>query len=154
MTPYFAYGSNMDPKQMDRRCPGAVPLGPARLDGHRLVFVWDSPGWGGGVAHVERAQGSHAWGVLWDLTQDHLATLDEYEGVASGVYERATGVVLYQGEPVNAVLYRALRLRPKAPSARYVNALVRGAKAYGVPDDYIAFLRSFLPSRSTDPTRR
>ena len=47
MTLYFAYGFNMDTKQMAVRCPGSVALGRARLDGYELTFVWDSPGWGG-----------------------------------------------------------------------------------------------------------
>ena len=36
---YFAYGSNMDPVQMEERCPGAVALGAAHLPGWRLTFT-------------------------------------------------------------------------------------------------------------------
>jgi hypothetical protein len=32
---YFAYGSNLDPAQMARRCPGATLVGPAQLANHR-----------------------------------------------------------------------------------------------------------------------
>jgi hypothetical protein len=145
VTLYFAYGSNMDPIQMEERCPGAVTIGPARLDDHRLVFVWDSPGWGGGVGHVERAPGEHVWGVLWDLTDDHIATLDRYEGVDHGVYERDTTVVMQNGVPVEATIYRALDPRPKDPSARYLNALIRGARAFAVPEEYVVGLRARLP---------
>ena len=28
---YFAYGSNMDPRQMEQRCPGAIPVGIGNL---------------------------------------------------------------------------------------------------------------------------
>ena len=37
-TLYFAYGSNLDPTQMRRRCPTSAPAGPATLDGWRLAF--------------------------------------------------------------------------------------------------------------------
>jgi gamma-glutamylcyclotransferase (GGCT)/AIG2-like uncharacterized protein YtfP len=148
LTLYFAYGSNMDPFQMEKRCPGAIVIGPARLDDYRLTFVWDSPGWGGGVGHVEEASGDHAWGVLWELTDDHLRALDEYEGIARGVYVRETATVTHDGAPVGAVIYYATDDRYKPPSARYINALIRGAKAFGIPDAYIDRLRSLLPRSS------
>ena len=139
---YFAYGSNMDPLQMEQRCPGAVVVGPARLDDHRLTFVWDSPGWGGGVATVEPVTGDHVWGVLWELTDDHVRTLDEYEGIAKGVYTRESADVESTGEMVNALIYIATDTRYKKPSARYVGALIRGAKAFAVPDPYVEQLRA------------
>jgi hypothetical protein len=126
---------------MEQRCPGAAVVGPARLDDHRLTFVWDSPGWGGGVATVEPAKDDHIWGVLWDLTDEHVQSLDRYEGIAAGVYEREHAYVLCLESRVNAMIYVATDSRYKAPSARYVSALIRGAKAFAVPDDYIERLR-------------
>ena len=141
MTLYFAYGSNMDPLQMEQRCPGAVVIGPARLDGYRLAFVWDSPGWGGGVGTVFPARGGMVWGVLWELTDDDEKALDRYEGVAVGAYTKERVVPDADGKPVNAFVYVATDTRPKQPSARYVDALVRGAKAFSLPDDYVERLR-------------
>jgi hypothetical protein len=132
----------MDRFQMEKRCPGAAVVGPARLDDHRLTFVWDSPGWGGGVGHIEAAPGDHVWGVLWELSDEHLRALDEYEGISRNVYVRETASVLHEGEPVDAVIYLATDDRYKAPSGRYISALIRGAKAFGIPDDYIDRLRS------------
>jgi gamma-glutamylcyclotransferase (GGCT)/AIG2-like uncharacterized protein YtfP len=142
VTHYFAYGSNMDPLQMERRCPGAVVVGPARLDDYRLTFVWDSPGWGGGVATVEAAPDDHVWGVLWDLTDEHVRSLDEYEGIATGVYKRDDAEVECSGNRMMAMIYVATDTRHKAPSARYVSALIRGAKAFAVPNEYIERLRA------------
>ena len=34
---YFAYGSNMNPSRMAKRCPGAIALGGAVLLNHRLA---------------------------------------------------------------------------------------------------------------------
>jgi cation transport regulator ChaC len=135
----------MDPLQMERRCPGAVVVGPARLADHRLTFVWDSPGWGGGVGHIEAAAGDHVWGVLWDLTDEHLLVLDEYEGIDRGVYVRDVVTVDQEGRAIDAVVYLATDDRYKAPSARYISALIRGAKAFAIPDAYIERLRSLVP---------
>ena len=150
MTLYFAYGSNMDPKQMAERCPGSHAVGRARLAGHRLAYVWDSPGWGGGVATVVPSSGNEVWGVLWELTDEDEKTLDRYEGVANGVYTKERVDLDATGEKVNALVYIATDAREKRPSARYVDALVRGARAHHLPLGYIEDLRTLRP----DPRAR
>ena len=142
MTLYFAYGSNMDPKQVASRCPGAEAIGRARLADHRLEFVWDSPGWGGGVGTVLAAPGDEVWGVLWELTQDDETSLDSYEGVSVGAYTKERVDLDADGESANALVYIATDDRPKQPSARYMDALIRGARAFSLPPDYIERLRS------------
>lgn len=139
---YFAYGSNMDPVQMARRCPGSVSLGRARLLDHRLVFTWDSSMWGGGVGHVTAAPGEHVWGVLWDLDQRHLDALDAYEQVAHGIYRRTILTVEHHGELREAQIYLSNDDRVRRPSRRYVRALVRGARAHDFPVDYVKLLRT------------
>ena len=143
---YFAYGSNMDPVQMASRCPHATPLGPARLGGWRLTFTRDSPGWGGGVGHIELAPGDEVWGVLWDATETDIASLDEYEGVAAGGYVRdRVSVARVDGPMVEALVYIAVPRGYKAPSRRYVDGLVRGAEAHGLPASYVDRLRALAP---------
>jgi len=145
VTLYFAYGSNMDPKQMAERCPGSKAIGSARLADHRLAFVWDSPGWGGGVGTVVPAPGDEVWGVLWELTGENEKTLDGYEGVENDVYTKERVALDASGERVNALIYIATDTRAKEPSARYVDALVRGARAFSLPTGYIEHLRGLRP---------
>ncbi len=145
MTHYFAYGSNMDPKQMASRCPGAVAFGSARLPDYELAFVWDSPGWGGGVATVIPSSGREVWGVLWDLTDKHVEALDRYEGVAAGAYVRDHVDVEAERGRMNALIYLATDTRVKPPSARYLDALIRGATSFALPPDHIQKLRDLLP---------
>jgi gamma-glutamylcyclotransferase (GGCT)/AIG2-like uncharacterized protein YtfP len=142
VTHYFAYGSNMDPKQMAVRCPGSVAIGSARLAGYELTFVWDSPGWGGGVGTVIPSSGHEVWGVLWDLTEWHVKALDRYEGVGIGAYTREHLDVEAENGPVNALIYIATDTRYKEPSARYVDTLVRGAREFSLPKKYIEQLRA------------
>ena len=61
---YFAYASNMDPQTFRRRCPGARPLGRARLPGYRLAFSRYSRQRRGGSADVVEDAPSAVWGVL------------------------------------------------------------------------------------------
>ncbi len=72
---YFAYGSNLCVRQMARRCPGAVDPRPATLADHDWLINER------GVATVEPFDGSQVHGVVWQLTDHDLATLDSAEGV-------------------------------------------------------------------------
>lgn len=151
---YFAYGSNMDPSQMQGRCPGARALGAARLPGYRLLFRWDSPGWGGGVADVQEDGETEVWGVLWEISDEHEAGLDEYEAVADGVYGKRTVTVEAADGLRDAYLYiMAPDRAAKAPSGRYLKALIRGARAHALPEGYVEQLRSLLPEGTGSPTR-
>jgi hypothetical protein len=78
-TLYF-YGSNLDAAHMRRRCPTVAPIGPATLDGWRLVLDGHSRAWGGPMATFVRAKQDRVAGVLCELTPDDLAILDRIEG--------------------------------------------------------------------------
>lgn len=144
----------MDPVQMRDRAPGARALGAARLKGWRLTFTRDSPGWGGGVGHIEPAPEDAVWGVLWEVTQADVDALDEYEGVAGGAYVRENTMVHHEGRDVEALVYLAVPRGDKKPSNRYIAALVRGAEAHGLPAEYVERLRDLLsPTPASRPHR-
>ena len=149
---YFAYGSNLDPEQMQFRCPGAKAVGLAGLRDHRLAFPLYSNAWGGGVSSVQLAHGDTVWGMLFDLTEQHLQTLDGYEefrgpGDQHNVYDRGQ-VTVELTRPddgsfprrVRALMYVARPSNPSPPSARYLETILRGARHHRLPDDYIARL--------------
>ena len=43
--------------------------------------------WGGAAATIVPSDGDHVWGVLWEVEDKHLATLDKQEGVPN-IYNR------------------------------------------------------------------
>ncbi len=143
---YFAYGSNMEPVQMRRRCPGSAALGPARVRGYGLCFPVTSSGdWAGGVASIEPAADAVVEGVLYRVTDTDLASLDRYEAVAEGMYARGPAeAVTFDGETHDAVTYFADPAFNAAspPSRRYLSALLIGASYHGLSAGYIAKLRS------------
>ena len=53
---------------MEHRCPGAVRIGNAWIDGY--AFKWRR------TADIELATDNYVVGVLWALTDKHLASLD------------------------------------------------------------------------------
>ena len=56
---YFAYGRNTNLNDMEHRCPGAVRIGNAWIDGY--AFKWRS------AADIELATDNYVVGVLWAL---------------------------------------------------------------------------------------
>jgi cation transport regulator ChaC len=123
----FAFGSNMDPKQMRQRCRSATFRGVYDLAGHRLAFVGRSAGWGGAVATIEKCAGAMTTGVLWEVSRADLDILDRFEG-APHVYSRVAARVR-QGAQRGADLWVYVHNRPEArgqPSTAYVETIRRG----------------------------
>lgn len=127
----FAFGSNLCPTQMGRRCPGAEPLGRATLPQHRLAFVGYSASWQGGVATPEKATGESLEGALWMIPGSTLRVLDGYEGVPFA-YERDRTEVLLDGVPFDAWVYRSLAPWANPPSITYARRILEGARYHGV----------------------
>jgi len=132
----------MDPVQMAHRCRGAIARGACVLRDYRLIFTWDSSRWRGGVGSIVPAPGEEVWGVLWDISPHNERRLDRYEVVHRDVYRKETVTVSLGAQPVEALVYVATATEPKDPSARYLAALVRGARANGLPEAYIASLEA------------
>ncbi|MGV3753828.1 MAG: gamma-glutamylcyclotransferase family protein [Verrucomicrobiota bacterium] len=131
--PYFAYGSNMDPAQMRVRCPGAKVQGTAMLPHYRWIIN------SAGYATVIPSPGHTVYGVLWELTPAHLATLDEYEGLQEDIYWRTEITVdsLTELKPVQAIIYFARSEIPGQPVPDYTEHIIRTAKDFVFPENYI-----------------
>jgi len=149
---YFAYGSNLDPDQMQSRCPGATVVGLAALHDHRVVFPLYSNTWRGGVSSIQLAHGSTVWGMLFDLSEEQLRALDGFEGFRGpgdqhNVYDREQ-ITVELTRPddgsfprrVRAWAYVARPSNPSPPSRRYLETVLRGARHHRLPEEYIAKL--------------
>jgi len=77
---YFAYGSNLNHKQMKKRCPNSRFLKRAYLKGYRFVYDGYSSYRKGAVANIVPDSNSAVWGALWEIDEMDLKRLDEYEG--------------------------------------------------------------------------
>lgn len=143
---YFAYGSNMDPMQIRRRCPSARFVSVARLDNYHLAFTRRSPRRRCGVADVVADHGSEVWGVVYRITasRDMLA-LDSAEGFRKdrkrgNSYSRRLKRIEFNGSRAMAQyvhIYLAhAQPYPPRPSANYIGHLRRGAEHWGLPGDY------------------
>ncbi len=145
---YFSFGSNLDVERLHIHCPSARFVLPARLAGHRLAFSIESRNtWHGGVADVLPSPDDEVWGALWAIAGEHSRALDEQEGVfrEPPAYRRyPVTVTTAAGDSVSCRCYRVVAPDPDgfAPSPAFIDTLLRGARAVGLPADYVARLEA------------
>ena len=144
---YAAYGSNMDPAQMVRRCPSSPFLGTGWIRGWRLTFGAEEYGWEGALATLvpdEAPEQLHpgVYVALYDLTDADETALDAWEGADHGLYRKLhLRVHTLQGDVI-AYAYALDAFEGGLPSARHLGAIADAAEAAGAPSDYVVGLRS------------
>jgi hypothetical protein len=136
MPVYFAYGSNMDPRRMEARVPGARAIGPGRLDGYRLEFNVYSTEWEGGAANMELDQDAHLWGVLWEVPEDEAGGLDAFHGHPT--FFRREDVIV-EG-PEGPVIAWTLRVAHQGgtfvrPTDAYLQTVKAAIRVHGLPPE-------------------
>lgn len=126
---YLAYGSNLNLRQMGRRCPTAEVVGSTFLRGWRLMF---RGGRSGAVATVERAPGGRVPVLVWRLQPEDEKSLDVYEGWPH-LYRKETLRVTVDKRRVYAMVYiMNEELHPYGiPSRNYFNTILEGYKSAG-----------------------
>ena len=149
---YFAYGSNMHARQMKERCPSAEFVCRAKLPSHRLAFTRMSVRRGCGVAGILRDETNDVWGVVYELRESELKSLDKDEEFRPGRpddqndYTRENCYVWHEGDakrPLIVAIYRGHpQPNPPLPDCHYKNLIVEGAKQWQLPADYIQELES------------
>jgi AIG2-like family len=140
---YAAYGSNMDPAQMLRRCPASPHTGTGWIRGWRLTFGAEELGWEGALATLvpDDDDAPGVFVALYDLTEADERALDAWEGADLGLYRKLNLRVHTLAGDVVAYVYALDAFEGGLPSARYLGALADAAQAAGAPDDYVAGLR-------------
>ena len=142
---YFAYGSNMDWKQMKDRCPSTRFVGVAVLLDHSLAFTRKSERRGCGVADAVPTKDGKLWGVVYEISDMDVGKLDSNEGYrpgrAANSYLRRECMVFLddnKNQPLTIWTYFAEREEnPPLPSQKYKNQIVNGARRWGLPEEYI-----------------
>ncbi len=138
MAYFFAYGARMNPQTMRGELPDATVVGPARLEGYRLVFNVPSRSWGGGAANAVPSLGGHLWGLLWEIGDADLKALDSYRGEEHLQHVLEVEVQGPDG-PVTATTYAVdSPERFIAPTDRYLAMLQAVARQQGLPEEALA----------------
>lgn len=125
----FAYGLNTNKDGMRVRCPDARLIGPAWLDGYR--FGWR------GFADIELDQDSYVLGVLWEIGDDDLETLDHFEGVPRHYTRQRVIISTGDGHHTGWAYMMAVQGPEKPPSDPYRDAVFEGYRQNGISDQQL-----------------
>ena len=142
---YFAYGANMhDATFRERRRMKPIEWRVGSFRGYRLRFNLDgNPVGKSAPANVSPDPDGEVWGVLYLITRADLVHLDWTEGLPARRRYRHLWIEAedVDGNSVNAVTYMADgNENDGRPSLRYITLIRDGAKAHGLPEDYLRFL--------------
>jgi hypothetical protein len=129
----------MSRSEMAIRCPGAQPLGVARLPGWRFIIG------GGGYASIAAVPGNEVIGVLWRITPRDVAALNSYENVDGGFYRRERLMVRHRGAAKSVIVYIGRGEGRPRPGA--VELIVKSAREWQLPSDYVRMLQRWMPSQ-------
>lgn len=158
---YFAYGSNLLQQRIQLLNPSAKRYGIGKLIDYQLNFNGFTKRWKGAPATIVPKSGSSVWGALWELDMEHMASLDEQEGVTSKVYfPKQVDVELIDGTVKNCRVYQLCDNAAaidnicdlpenQKPSKVYLKTIILGARESKLPEDYMRFLES-IPHNGYD----
>lgn len=147
----FAYGSNMHRSDLlrwheanRRAVPTIFADRPAVLENYSLAWNFYSTGRRGGAANVEPQPGDRVCGLVLEIDDVTLLSLDEKEGYPD-VYDRMVlPVTVHDGTQLSAWVYRVTATHCSTgfvpPHRAYLSLLLEAARSYGFDPAYIDIL--------------
>ena len=124
---YIAYGSNLNKRQMARRCPDAVPVGTVTIEDYELVFRR--------VATIEPKSGASVQCGVWKISAEDEKHLDYYEGFPR-LYGKQYFWIYIGGKTKRAMVYvmnDGVR-RKNPPSTDYLMTIMEGYEDFGLDE--------------------
>ncbi|MGH7888688.1 MAG: gamma-glutamylcyclotransferase family protein [Candidatus Binatia bacterium] len=148
---YFAYGSNLNWVQMQRRCPTSKFVCAARLLDYQFGITRHSRLRDCGTANVFPVKGQQVWGAVYDVSDADLIVMDGFEDG----YRREIMPVHPAGDgnrPIEVVVYiAAIETNVPLPNAEYKRLIVDGAKHWRLPEAYLAMLEAIEAAKEIEP---
>ena len=133
---YFAFGSNLNQKQMKRRCKDSKYIGCYSLKNYKLVFR--NYFLGGGVADIQKDKNSTVLGAIYKISKKDEKELDVYEDYPKTYIKKYFKIL---GKKV-MFYYMPKKTKHVPPSKRYLNLIIQGYKDCGYNNNYIVISRN------------
>jgi gamma-glutamylcyclotransferase len=130
---YFAYGPNLNKKQMKEQAPESQPRVTAVLPHFKLVVLGWSRQWKGGTASIRGLRGDKVSGGVYEVSDRDLRRLDTIEGYPRESSRINITVFTEDGEALKAFTYvRSGQAEETKPSAEYVTIIKQGYRDWGI----------------------
>ncbi len=139
---YFAYGSNLNWPQMQRRCPSSRFVTIARLPDYGFGITRHSRLRDCGTANVFPLVGKEVWGTVYEVSDSDLVIMDGFE---DGYRREILSVYPPDREmpPLAVLVYvAAIESGVPPPSPEYKRLILEGAQHWKFPGSYIAMLET------------
>tara|TARA_Y100001970_G_C13596100_1_gene537907 strand:+ start:44 stop:484 length:441 start_codon:yes stop_codon:yes gene_type:complete len=133
---YFAFGSNLNKRQMKRRCKDSKYVGCYTLKNYKLCFRTGNLSQGtmeGGVADIQKNKNSKVLGAIYKISNKDEKKLDIYEDFPFLYVKKYFKLF---GKKV-MFYYMPKKTKHVNPSKRYLNIIKKGYKDCGYRDTYI-----------------
>ena len=121
---YFAYGSNLNHYQMQKRCSGSKYIKNYTLKGFKFLFSHKTNHSIYGHANIVKNKKSKVNGALWYITKKDEHELDGYEGVDYNYYQKE----YFTLKRKKVLVYMQKVYYPKKPNSTYLHTIIQGYK--------------------------
>ncbi len=125
---YFAFGSNLNRKQIKRRCKKSRFISRHILKNYQLVFRGEYGG-----ADIQRKKGSSVLGAIYDINKADEKKLDVYEEFPKVYIKKYFKI---WGKKV-MFYYMPSKTKQTEPSRRYLSVIIQGYKDCGYKDSHV-----------------
>jgi len=144
---FFLYGDNLNLSQLTRRAPEHKPVCKAYLPDHTVHFCRWSTQWRCGLPSVTPSPGEKVWGMIFEITEEDLKLLDEFEhDVPEGTYHHLPVTVITEaGDKLLVTTHAAKPIGKFKPKAHYLDWVMKGLKHWTLPEECIETWKSFTP---------
>ena len=129
---YFAFGSNLNRKQIKRRCKNSRFISRHILKNYQLVFRSKY-----GAADIQRKKGSSVLGAIYDINKADEKKLDVYEEFPKHYIKKYFKI---WGEKA-MFYYMPSKTKQTEPPRRYLNLIIQGYEDCGYQDSHVLVSR-------------
>ncbi len=134
---YFAYGSNLNKKQVIERINDYKKSKPAILKDYKLTFNIYSDARNGGVADIIKSENDKVYGAIYLIPKKDYEKVEK-TGLMSGRYKKKEVNVLVNEEIISAKTFEVVNKNDFIkPSESYLNTIIEGLKDHGYNNEVI-----------------
>jgi gamma-glutamylcyclotransferase (GGCT)/AIG2-like uncharacterized protein YtfP len=145
-TLYFTYTALIAPERLQQVAPGAEFRFIAHLPETKLVFPLANGKWDGSLPSVIPEAGNTVWGAVFEVSDEHLAAINELEAGEGREPTYEFKAVDREGKRHGVVTHAhaAGVNNRRDPSREYMSLVVSGGRHWGLPTGWVAGLEEYV----------